>query len=82
MSMSITVKKAKASKLKRVSLLPRIGIYIDFAGKEISFRQAPILETLLNMKLKRRSLFDIVNQQLKEIALVDVKIEGVKLRKR
>jgi hypothetical protein len=72
MSNVISVEKSKPSKVKRLKLLPRIGLVIDFAGKELTYRQVPLLETLLNLrdkKLSVKNFMQVAYQQLNEINL-------------
>jgi hypothetical protein len=42
-------KKKKNTGTKRLSLLPRVGIYVDFFGRELTFKQVPIVETAYNL---------------------------------
>ena len=68
------VEKAKKSSVKRLSFLPRFGIVIDFGGRQLAYRQAPFLETLVNMRksgFSFKNLVDVSLQQLKEITLPD-----------
>lgn len=91
------IERSSKTRTRKLPLLPRIGVVVDIGGRRISYRQAPMLETLINL-LERgasRSNFDkIIAEQLYEIALpslikrktVDVKAETIsskpkKLRK-
>jgi hypothetical protein len=49
MAMSLSIEKAKVSKLKRLKMLPRIGFTIDVAGYQLSYRNVPITETIINL---------------------------------
>lgn len=72
MSSMLCVEKAKSSALKRLKFLPRFGIVVDFAGREITYRQAPVLETLVNAGLKgfsMKNFMEVAFQQLDEINL-------------
>jgi hypothetical protein len=72
MSTMIQVEKSKPSSLKRLKFLPRFGLVVDFAGREFIYRQAPILETLLNLSvrgLSAKSFMEVAMQQLSEIGL-------------
>lgn len=64
--------KPKKSKVKRLNFLPRIGLTIDFAGTQITYRQAPILETVVNLfdrGFSMKNLMDVSFEQLQEISL-------------
>jgi hypothetical protein len=64
------VHKSKKSSLKRLPFLPRIGVVVDIGGRQFVYRQAPILETLLNMKktgFSLKNLVDVSFKQLREI---------------
>jgi hypothetical protein len=72
MSNSLCVEKSKPSRVKRLPFLPRVGIFVDFGGREFSYRQAPLLETLYNLRGKRfnlKNLLGVAFQQLREINL-------------
>ena len=72
----LCVEKSKKSTLKRLSLLPRIGVVVDFRGRQFIYRQAPILETLVNMRKSGFSLKNLMSvsfKQLKEITLPEQK---------
>lgn len=66
------VERTKKTKTRKLPLLPRLGVVVDFGGRRISYRQAPILETMINLVERgfTRSNFDkIIAEQLYEIAL-------------
>lgn len=70
MSISISIEKARKSRLKRLSFLPRFGFYLDFGGRQVAYRQTPVLETLFNLRKRRlsaRDFFDVALQQLVEV---------------
>jgi len=50
MSASFTMHKSERSKLRRLPLLPRVGFTLDIAGRQFTFKTAPLLETLLNWR--------------------------------
>lgn len=80
MSISISVEKARKSRVKRLSFLPRFGFYMDFGGRQLAYRQVPVLETLFNLRSRRlpgKDFFDIVIQQLREVDMP--KQENVKM---
>ncbi len=68
----LRIERSKRTRSRKLPYLPRIGIVIDFGGRRISYRQAPIIETILNLieRGASRSNFDkIITEQLYEIAL-------------
>lgn len=71
MAAFISVDKAKVSKLKRLRFLPRFGFTVDVAGYKITYKQAPILETIYNVAFNKkapyRGLVSVSIQQCKEI---------------
>ena len=72
MACIITSRPSKKSKLRRLSFLPRIGITVDFAGKQYGLFQVPFTELLFNMKDRDFSLANIISvsrQQIDEIEL-------------
>lgn len=74
MSNSLSVEKSKPSRVKRLRFLPRVALFVDFGGRELSYRQAPLLETLYNMrgrKFSLKGLLEVAHQQLSEINLRD-----------
>ena len=50
MSASFTVNKSERSRLRRIPLLPRLGFTLDIAGRQFTFKTAPLLETFLNWR--------------------------------
>lgn len=76
MSNILCVEKSKPSSLKRLRFLPRIGLVLDIGGREITYRQAPILEALYNLRGKGfslKNLLEVSFLQLKEINLPEQK---------
>jgi hypothetical protein len=68
----LRVEKSKPTSVKRLSFLPRFGVVIDICGKQFTYRQAPILETLFNLIGKGftlKGLKEVAFQQLAEIEL-------------
>ena len=85
-------KKKQQPKTKRISFLPRIGIYVDFLGREISLKQVPSLETIYNVVTSGVTLSNLKNitkRQLSEIKFfkdeekptVDTTAKAVKTKK-
>ena len=69
------MERSEKSRSRKLPILPRIGIVVDFAGRRFSFRHAPLLETLLNLMERgpTRSNFEkIVTEQLYEISLPSI----------
>ncbi|NRA64609.1 MAG: hypothetical protein HRU19_09010 [Pseudobacteriovorax sp.] len=69
------VERSKKTKTRKFPLLPRIGIVVDIGGRRLSYRQAPVLETLVNLweRGPTRANFDkIIAEQLYEIALPSI----------
>ena len=69
------VEKAKKSRSRKVPLLPRFGLVIEFGGKKFSYRHAPIFETMVNLIDRGPSFSNfqkIILEQLYEISLPTV----------
>ncbi len=68
----LRIERVKRTRSRKIPFLPRIGLVVEVAGRRVSYRQAPIFETILNL-LERgatKSNFDkIVMEQLYEISL-------------
>lgn len=70
-------KKSSKSKLSRLSFLPRIGLTIDFAGKQFSYFQVSMIEAFWNMPRGQRTVANLIKlseQQIKEIKLPSVNV--------
>ena len=71
----LKIEKARKSRSRKIPFLPRFGFVVEFAGKKISYRQAPLFETMVNL-LDRGPSFSnfqkIVLEQLYEISLPSV----------
>ncbi|MEZ4743136.1 MAG: hypothetical protein R3B45_11945 [Bdellovibrionota bacterium] len=70
MGMELKIEKKKSTKTRKAPILPRLGIYIDFCGREIVYRQIPVLETALNLHergLSMTNLLKITMEQFAEI---------------
>ncbi len=88
MSNMICVEKSKPSSLKRLKFLPRVGLVIDFAGQEITYRQAPLLETLVNLRKRGFSMKNLMEVALTQFSEINLKkhsgvpeVRGSKKRK-
>ena len=63
-------RKKKESKTRRLPLLPRVGVYVDWAGYETIFKFAPLLEALVQLPERGMSVYQLVKlskEQLEEI---------------
>lgn len=70
MAYSFAWTRKKMTHTRRLPMFPRIGIYIDLMGREVSFRHVPFLETMLNLMergLSTKNHSDIKREQLEEI---------------
>ena len=77
MSSSLCIEKAKPSQIKRLSILPRFGFTVDFAGRQLVYRQAPILETVFNVwdrGFSMKNFMDVALTQLREIAMPTLQV--------
>lgn len=64
------MEKLRPTTTRKLPLLPRFGFVVDVAGRRISFRQAPLLETMVNLVERGITLSNmqkIVSEQLGEI---------------
>lgn len=64
------IQKSGKSATRKLPLLPRFGFFLDIAGRQISFRQVPVTETIVNLLERGPSLLNfnaIVKEQLQEI---------------
>jgi hypothetical protein len=75
----LCVQTSKPSKLRRLAFLPRIGLIVDVGGRQFTYRQAPLAETLLNLAhrgFSMKNLMEIGFQQFREIELPKFRKEG------
>ncbi len=90
MTTMLRLLKAESTKLRRVKLLPRIGLTIDLGGRILVFKSTPALETFLNLKdrgLALKNLAKLAIDEMDEIrfpvlkfGLAAVKDLGVKAK--
>ena len=76
MANMLCLQKTEPSKLRRLPLLPRIGITIELAGRQLTYKQAPLLETLLNLKdrgFNLKNLAKVAQEELDEIRFPVIK---------
>ena len=50
MAYTLHFQKVERTKLRRLPFLPRFGITIDTFGRQLTIKQVPLLETLLNLR--------------------------------
>jgi len=70
MGIQFETDKIKPTKTRRLPFLPRIGIYVDFGGREFSYKQTSILETAINLQergLTMANLLKVTVEQFAEI---------------
>lgn len=75
LKISKKINKKKNSETERLNLLPRVGIYIDLFGREVSIKSAPSLETAYNVLksgLTISNLKKITQKQLSEISFPSI----------
>ena len=64
------IERSRKTRSRKFPLLPRIGLVVDVAGRRLSYRQAPILETVINLLERgatRANFNRIIAEQLYEI---------------
>jgi len=72
MALRLSVQKTKQTSTRKLKFLPRVGLTLDLAGRQFTFKQAPFLESVVNMRKKKFNLENlraISNQILDEITL-------------
>lgn len=72
MALRLSVQKTKQTSTRKLKFLPRVGLTLDLAGRQFTFKQAPFLESVVNMKKKKFNLENlraISNQILDEITI-------------
>ena len=72
----LCVEKSKKSKVRRLAFLPRFGLTVDIGGRQFIYRQAPMLETVVNLfhrGFSMKNLMNVAHDQLSEIELPKVK---------
>lgn len=72
MSLHVVMTKATMSKLRKLPFLPRFAIAVEIAGRQLTLRSTPTLETILNVRDLGLSLANwrrVVEQEIAEIRL-------------
>ena len=70
MATMLSVQKSERSKLRKLPFLPRFGFTIEVAGRQLTYRQVPLLETLLNARergLTLKNLLSVAAEALDEV---------------
>ena len=70
MHINVLYRKKSPTALRKLNWLPRIGLYIDFAGYEFIYKHVPLLESMINLlegPLTENQLRSIIRRQLAEI---------------
>lgn len=70
MASMLRVLKAESAKLRRVKFLPRIGLTVEIAGRQLVFKHTPTLETLLNFRDRGynfKAMSKLAAEELEEI---------------
>ena len=92
MAIELKAKKKKKSFTKRLSLLPRVGIYLDLFGREYTFKGVPILETVYNLvtsgltisnfkKITKRQFSEVDFSKNDEVKIVETTAKTIKRKK-
>lgn len=69
------IEQSRKTRSRKLPWLPRVGFVLDIGGRRISYRQAPVLETLFNLLERgasKTNLNKIIAEQLYEICLPTV----------
>lgn len=70
MSVEFFHKRRKKTKSRQLPYLPRIGIYVDWAGYESVFKFAPLMEAFMSLPERGMSVYQLIKvskEQLSEI---------------
>jgi hypothetical protein len=76
MADSFSLNKVKKTPTRKVSALPRFGIYFDIFGRRFTYKRAPLLETLFLLKDRGFSMANLMSvsiEQLDEIRFPSLK---------
>lgn len=83
MSLQFSSEKAQKTPTRKLRFLPRLAVVVDIAGRQFTFKQIPVLETIANMKRKDFSFknFSTISKQiLNEISIGEGKKSPSKKR--
>jgi long-subunit acyl-CoA synthetase (AMP-forming) len=73
MAIAFTISKIKASSSRKLPLLPRLGLVVDFAGMQVAIRSVPMIETLLAARAKGgislNNLRTVATEALEEVRM-------------
>lgn len=71
MATGFTMHKAERTKLRRFPFLPRVGFTLEIAGRQFTFKQAPLMETFFNWRdlgFTMANFKKVVAEELNEIS--------------
>ena len=71
MGIQFEVDKKKPSKTRKLPFLPRIGIYIDFGGREFVYKQTSLLETALNLQERGISMSNWMKLMVEQFSEIE-----------
>jgi hypothetical protein len=71
MGVSFEVDKKKPSKTRKLPFLPRVGIYVDFGGREFVYKQTSLLETALNLQERGITMANWVKLMVEQFAEIE-----------
>jgi hypothetical protein len=72
MSNSISFQKSPKSNTRKLPFFPRFGLFIDVGGRQLSYRQVPLLEVLANViqnKSGMKGFLESTREMLQEVRL-------------
>ena len=92
MAFEFISKKTKKTSTKRLSILPRVGIYIDVLGREFTFKNVPVIETAYNLvtsgltvsnlkKITKRQFSEIDFKKNSDVKTVNTTAKEIKKKK-
>ncbi len=76
MADSFSLNKVKRSPTRKITALPRFGIYLDMFGRRFTYKRAPFLETLFLLRDRGFSMTNLMRvsiEQLDEIRFPSLK---------
>ena len=68
----ICFEKSPRTRSRKAPFLPRFGFFVDVAGRRVTYRQIPMIETLLNLRergFSAKNLRQIALEQFNEIVI-------------
>jgi len=67
MADSFGISKLKKSPTRKLSALPRFGIYFEIFGRRFTYKRAPILETLVLLKERGFTLAHLMSASIEQL---------------